>query len=184
MAAFGVWIAYPLIIFFGLKFLTPRYVALLLALLLLVKWRRDAHVWLKSLANINVAIFFMLLTVILLTFVLNSEYLLRLYPALVNLGMLVLFGASLLFPPSMIESFARLKSPDLSPEGVQYTNTVTKIWCLFFIANGAISLYTAYFCSQHVWALYNGLIAYVLMGILFAGEWLVRPKQLASTTKE
>lgn len=182
--AFGVWIAYPLIIFFGLKFLTPRYVALLLAVLLIVKWRRDAQVWLKSLAKINVAIFLILLMVVLFTFVLNSEHLLRLYPALVNLGMLILFSASLRYPPSMIESFARLKTPDLSPEGVKYTAAVTKVWCLFFIGNGAISLYTAYFCSQHMWALYNGLIAYLLMGVLFVSEWLIRPKQLANTTLE
>jgi uncharacterized membrane protein len=30
--------------------------------------------------------------------------------------------------------------------------------------------------SERVWALYNGLIAYLLIGTLFAVEWLVRQR--------
>jgi uncharacterized membrane protein len=104
----------------------------------------------------------------------NSEQVLRLYPALINLGALGLFAWSLHRPPSMVERFARLHHPDLPPEGVRYTVNVTRVWCGFFILNGAIATYTAVFSSRAVWTLYNGLIAYVLMGVLFAGEWWVR----------
>jgi uncharacterized membrane protein len=45
---------------------------------------------------------------------------------------------------------------------------------VFLLCNGAIALYTALVSSREVWALYNGLIAYGLMGAMFAGEWLVR----------
>jgi uncharacterized membrane protein len=51
---------------------------------------------------------------------------------------------------------------------------VTQLWCAFFIANGAVAIYTALFGSRDDWALYNGLIAYLLMGGLFGGEWLYR----------
>ena len=108
------------------------------------------------------------------TAVSNSELLLRLYPAAVNLGMLLLFGASLRFPPSMIERFARLGETDLPPAAIAYTRRVTQIWCAFFVGNGAFAIYTALFASRDDWALYNGLIAYLLMGALFAGEWLFR----------
>jgi uncharacterized membrane protein len=37
-----------------------------------------------------------------------------------------------------------------------------------------MALYTALFTSMATWTLYNGLIAYLLMGLLFAGEYLVR----------
>ena len=37
-----------------------------------------------------------------------------------------------------------------------------------------LALATALWASDKTWALYNGLIAYLLMGALFAGEWLVR----------
>jgi uncharacterized membrane protein len=36
------------------------------------------------------------------------------------------------------------------------------------------------YTSLEVWALYNGLLAYLLMGAMFAGEWLVRRKVMRS----
>ena len=76
----------------------------------------------------------------------------------------------------MIERLARLQHPDLPPEGVIYTRRVTQVWCAFFIINGAMALSTALWASLEIWSLYNGLIAYVLMGGLFAAEYLVRMK--------
>ena len=99
---------------------------------------------------------------------------LRFYPVLVNLAMLVLFAASLYRPPSLIERLARLREPDLPPEGVRYTRRVTQLWCLFFVLNGSVALYTALFTSLATWTLYNGFIAYLLMGTLFAVELLCR----------
>lgn len=174
-----IWVAYPLVIFFGLTYFSPRYVALMLAILLVIKWRRDAVMWLNSLAKVNLIIFLGLFALIAFTFVFDSEYLLRLYPAFVNLGMLILFTASLKFPPNIIESFARISTPDLSDDGVRYTHVVTYVWCVFFIVNGLISLYTAYYSTQAIWALYNGLIAYVLIGVLFGCEWIVRQRYMS-----
>lgn len=149
----------------------------MLAVLLFIKWRRDAAMWLKSLAAINLAILFVLLTLILATFIFDSEFLLRLYPVFVNIGMLILFATSLIFPPSIIESFARVRTPELTNAGVQYTRSVTYVWCIFFIINGLISFYTARYSDQDTWALYNGFIAYLLIGLLFAVEWMFRQKQ-------
>jgi uncharacterized membrane protein len=88
--------------------------------------------------------------------------------------MLLLFGLSLVYPPSMAERFARVSEPELAPYGVRYTRHVTQVWCVFFVGNGAVATYTALYASREIWAWYNGLIAYLLMGILFAGEWLFR----------
>ena len=88
--------------------------------------------------------------------------------------MLALFAASLYRPPSLIERLARLREPDLPPEGVRYTRRVTQLWCLFFVLNGSVALYTALFTSLATWTLYNGFIAYLLMGTLFAVELLCR----------
>ena len=106
----------------------------------------------------------------------NNLVSLRFYPALVNGVMLVIFSWSLLSPPSLIERLARLQHPDLPPEGVIYTRRVTQVWCVFFIVNGMIALATALCSSFEVWSLYNGLIAYLLMGILLSGEYIVRMK--------
>jgi uncharacterized membrane protein len=73
----------------------------------------------------------------------------------------------------MIERIARIREPNLPDAAVRYTRIVTEVWCLFFVLN-AVALYTALAADIEVWALYNGVIAYVLMGLLFAGEYLVR----------
>jgi uncharacterized membrane protein len=104
----------------------------------------------------------------------GNATLLRLYPAAVNLGLLVAFGATLYRGPSMIERFARMRSSDLSVEAQRYTRRVTAMWCAFFVANGAFSVYTALAWEAGHWALYNGVIAYALIGALLSGEWLWR----------
>ncbi len=99
---------------------------------------------------------------------------LKLYPAAVNTVLFSVFSFSLVKPPTTVERFARLRYPDLSPRAVSYARNVTIIWCLFFVANGLAALATALWASNGVWALYNGPIAYTLIGALMGGEWLVR----------
>jgi uncharacterized membrane protein len=177
-----LWLVYPLAIFFGLQLLAPRYVALLLACALLLRHKRDATLFLAGLTRINVAVLAGLLALAAFTAATNSETLLRLYPAAMNLGMLLLFGLSLKFPPSMIERFARVREPNLPLVGVRYTRRVTQVWCAFFVANGTVAAWTALYASRDAWAMYNGLIAYLLMGTLFAGEWLLRRRFLPNRT--
>jgi uncharacterized membrane protein len=173
-----LWLIYPLTIYFGLKYFEPRVVALLLAAALLLRRRHDASRLLAGLSRADLGVLATLLALSTLTAWTNSETLLRLYPVAMNLGMLLLFGLSLRKSPSMIERFARLHEPDLPPAGVHYTYRVTQVWCVFFIANGTLAAWTALYASRDAWALYNGLIAYVLMGVLFSGEWLVRRRIL------
>lgn len=99
---------------------------------------------------------------------------LKLYPVLVNAVMLGVFGYSLFAPPTVVERFARLQEGELSPAAVIYTRRVTQVWCGFFIINGSIALATALWASPATWSLYNGVIAYIMMGVLFGGEYLVR----------
>jgi uncharacterized membrane protein len=99
---------------------------------------------------------------------------LKCYPVLINVFMLILFGYSLIAPPTAIERIARLKEPNLPPIAVTYTRRVTQIWCGFFVINACISLSTALWASPAIWSLYNGLISYLLMGLLFGSEYLFR----------
>ncbi len=98
----------------------------------------------------------------------------RAYPVLMNSAMIYVFGRTLIHPPSMIERFARIVEPELDDFGVRYTRTVTLVWVCFFAVNGCIALLTAVFGSWTVWGIYNGVISYCLVGILFAGEYLIR----------
>ena len=80
----------------------------------------------------------------------------------------------------MIEVFARIKEPELSEQAIAYTRKVTMVWVCFFLINGSISLYTLEL-SREVWVLYNGLISYVLMALIFAIEWVVRQRVKGKT---
>jgi len=175
-----LWVVYPLVVFFGLRVMEPRYVALLFAIVLLLQRRRKLGVLLSGLSPASWVVLALQLLLMAATALINDEALLRCYPLAINAGMLLIFGMSLFNPPSIIERFARVSQPGLAPEGVRYTRRVTQIWCVFFIGNGGVSCYTALYASREQWALYNGLIAYVLMGALFVGEWLFRRYWLAT----
>ena len=47
-------------------------------------------------------------------------------------------------------------------------------WCIFFIVNGSIATFTVFVGSDKIWSLYNGLISYILIGLFFMVEYLVR----------
>lgn len=110
------------------------------------------------------------------SYVLHAHQWVLFYPVVVNLVMLVVFGGSLWTAMPVVERLARLREPDLSPVGVRYTRRVTQVWCGFFIINGAIALFTVLHADIRLWTLWNGMIAYLLMGTLMAGEWLVRQR--------
>lgn len=96
------------------------------------------------------------------------------YPVAINILMLALFGSSLFAKQTLIERLARLQQPDLPKSGVRYTRKVTQIWCIFFVFNGTITTILILIKQYHWWAIYTGIIAYILMGTLLAGEWLYR----------
>lgn len=96
------------------------------------------------------------------------------YPVWMNAGLLTLFGWSVFRPPSVVTRMVTLFEGPLDAKGVAYTTAVTKVWCVFFAANGLVALTIAQYGSWDAWALYNGFIAYVLMGLLMLIEWRVR----------
>lgn len=159
---------YPLAIWLGHGQLEPRTLACVL--LLAVACRLPA-LRLSAAARWTVAGALVLVAVAVWSNVLLP---LKLYPVLVNIAFLAAFGYSLTTPVSMVERLARLREPDLPPAGVAYTRRVTQAWCAFFVINGALALATALWASEAVWSLYNGVIAYGLMGLMFGAEFLLR----------
>ncbi len=170
-------LAYPALILCAWHWDAPRLVGcLLFANLWLQRWAGGgpAAISLGQLSALDWGVAILLSCASAAIVVTDSELLLRFYPSLVNLGLLIAFGATLARGPSMIEKFARLGSPDLPPGAVRYTRRVTQVWCGFFVLNGAFSAYTALSWSRASWSLYNGLIAYGLIGVLLAGEYVWR----------
>jgi uncharacterized membrane protein len=165
----GATLLYPFVVFLSLGHLEPRWVALLLLALAALRLRAARHAIWRAAAGVAVVL-------ALCTMAANAALPLKLYPVLVNAVLLAAFGFSLWRPPSVVERLARMTQPELPPEGVAYTRQVTRVWCAFFVVNGALAAGTALWASDAVWAFYNGLLAYGLMGTLFAGEWLVRQR--------
>ena len=163
-----VTLFYPLAIWFGKGKIEPRWLA---GLLLVLVATRIPTLKVSRLARWSA---FCALVLVLGAVWMNALLPLKLYPVLVNLAFLITFAYSLSTPQSMIERFARLTEPHLPASAVEYTRNVTKVWCVFFVVNGSIAFATAVWAPQEVWALYTGVISYVLMGCLFAIEYLVR----------
>lgn len=162
-------VLYPLGVYFALGHVQPLWLALLLAILagsraLLTR----QHFWWVVACGAG--------ALAALSWVQGSVFAVKLYPVLVSVVLLCVFACSLRWPPTVVERLARLQEPDLPPQAVRYTAQVTQVWCLFFVGNAAVSLYTACFASDAAWALYNGLLSYALMGVLMACEWCVRQR--------
>ena len=159
---------YPFAVYFGMAHFSPWQFALLLGGLWLARaltgQRRPGSLWMAVVA----------LAFCALLALFNSPALLRWYPVLISGFMLSLFGLSLKFGPPMIERLARLREPVLPDIAIHYTRQVTKVWCLFFLLNGLVAAGLTLWAPLSWWTLYNGLIAYGLMGLLFAIEWLIR----------
>ncbi len=173
LAAALLAIAYPALVYYGLTRFEPRVLGLLLLAILLLRQGAHAAAFWRSAPGGERRLLLSMLGLSLAIVGANSEDLLRLYPAAMSGGMLILFARSLRHPPSVIERIARLHEPDLDAAGVRYTRTVTQVWSVFLAINTLLALLTV-FTSRELWALWNGLGAYLCMGLLFAGEWLWR----------
>lgn len=165
---------YPFAIFFGLKYFQPKYLAIFLCLTLLLRYIFGGG--LGALANKKLTLIAGVAAAVLIVFSFTSNSIagLKLYPVVINFSLLLTFTYSLFYPPSAIERIARLREPDLPEEGIKYTRLITKLWCVLFTFNGLAALYTSFFSSIEMWTLYNGLIAYLLIGGLLGGELLYR----------
>jgi len=163
-------LAYPALVYFGLQAHSPLAIAAVLVLVTSLRTLliRDYTSLLMCLAALTAAIF---------SWLGDSAIGLKCYPVFISACMLTAFSTSLWRGPSIIERLARLQEPDLPPEGIVYCRKVTQVWCLFFIINGSIACVTV-FAEDKIWALYNGLIAYIAMGILFAGEYILRQRAI------
>lgn len=159
---------YPLAILLGHGVIEPRWLA---GLLLLTVATRLPALKLNRVARWSALSALVLAAAAIAG---NSALPLKLYPVLVNAALLAAFGYSLGRPPSIVERLARMREPNLPPAAIGYTRRVTQVWCVFFAFNGAIAMGLALYASEAIWSLYTGVVSYLLMGLLFGGEYLLR----------
>ena len=187
-------VIYPVIVFIFLYFLkTPVrvlsiFIIIVAAGIFLTFTSRNKDTKRTSIDIKQIVTPILLLTAGLLCFLTNKIFFLKLYSVFLSAIFLGLFGSTLFFEPTMIFRFATLADKSIigstcEDDVRKYCRVVTILWCLFFIMNGTISTLTAFSQdifhiteeqADKVWTIYNGCLSYVLMGLLFAGEYLVR----------
>jgi uncharacterized membrane protein len=169
LAALAVAVAYPLIVYFGLTRGSTRFAAWLLLALSL------GHTLLRSFQLRRLAWQSALPIPLCVAALLQDErrYMLLL-PVLINAGLFSVFFGSLRSSMPVVERFARMQVSDLTEAERGYCRSVTKLWSAFFVCNGATAALLAARASLDLWTLYTGLISYILIGLLGAGEYTVR----------
>jgi len=157
---------YPIIIYLLLTY----QVAWLGALLVfgMVMWKlhhRDNWLWRMAI---------LLIGALVASRLFGMDATLKMSPLFIHTGLFYIFMQSLNNVP-LIERFARLDFGDTLPTGItSYCRKLTILWALFFAANIVGCMWLAIFGDDATWALYNGLIVYLLIGALLLGEYLWR----------
>jgi uncharacterized membrane protein len=174
IASFLLAAGYPFLIFFGLRWLEPRWMAAGIGITVMMRaalrWRRPSSAELRRLMLPVLLVAGVLGT----AFAANDARTLLFVPALVNAALLLAFARTLRAGTPMVETFARLQDSDLTEAEVRYCRSVTVVWSVFFALNAAVSLWLALFAELWLWTLYTGVVSYGLVGILFAVEFVVR----------
>lgn len=167
-------IAYPFAIYFSRGTISPHsFVLIALCLLALRAFTARSDV-----ARIWRLPFLLIAIVLVSTTLLNASLAEKAYPALMSLAGAATFAWSLFYPPSLIERFARLRMSELPPGGSAYCRKVTIVWVIWFLINAATAAGLALWGSVEFWALWTGLLSYLVMGLLFVGEFAFRHMML------
>lgn len=109
----------------------------------------------------------------------KCEQVLKFYPIIVNAVFLFTFLTSINKDDSIVFKFALLGDKTVKWSNTRnlvakYCKKVTIVWCVFFIINSICALLTVLFGSSKIWAIYNGLVSYVIMGLIFFVEFIIR----------
>lgn len=183
-------VLYPALVFCGLEFwgLSPRRLSLMLIALAFVHFFnvtrdrasvRDGGAFDKANLVKNLGLVLLMALLGALSFFADNILFLKFYPVLVSLSLLAFFSFSLWKKPSFAFRMANLgdKSLRTAPDRAyveRYCDRVTLAWCFFFVFNASVALATTLVGDDRIWSLYNGLISYILLGIFFAVEFMVR----------
>jgi uncharacterized membrane protein/peptidoglycan/xylan/chitin deacetylase (PgdA/CDA1 family) len=166
-------LAYPLLVALSVGLLGARFAALVLLSLLALTRIRTLRRDLRRARGLT-ALGASVAVLLVMAAVLDDPRFLLAYPSLVNAVLLVQFAWSLRGGGSIVQRFAQIEVIALSPAEIRYCRSVTLAWCVFFVLNGSACTALALLAPRAVWAIYTGGIAYLLMGLLFAGEYVVR----------
>ena len=108
----------------------------------------------------------------------DSPIVIKMYPALADIAYLTIMATSFFFPPPLAFYFIDIFDKSIKtkiPKEVfdRYCTKASVVWCVYFIVDAIIAVITVYYSSELFWGIYNGGITYVIMGMIFAGEFII-----------
>lgn len=130
--------------------------------------------------DIRIWIWFVLIN---LSFFILSRYRLDIYvlyipPLLIPLLLLIYFGKTLLHNEiPLITAIADAARGPLTPAMQIYTRKLTQVWCLIFALLIVESLMLISFYNLSVWSWATNFVNYILLAIIFIGEFAFRKKK-------
>jgi len=190
-------LAYPAVLFFLADTTDPLIMACLFAAIAGPRLLLAKHLSMRTVALGLSAV----VVLCIVTAIAQNVVAIKLYPAALSATAAIWCGYTLLTPPTAIERLLIVisRSTDGLPKPVReripladttdtatnmiepskaqraYMRGLTGVWFGFFAINTGIALFTATHQSTGGWALYNGVISYVLVAVIFLLEILYRP---------
>jgi len=100
----------------------------------------------------------------------------KLIPIFIQLSLMLFFGKTLLKSrePSLVERFAQLEFPDMPPVLSRYCRHLTILWTAFFAFNVVVCIFLALFAPVEWWAIYTGVLIFLLTAVLMLAEYIWR----------
>jgi uncharacterized membrane protein len=164
--------AWPLALHSAIQFASPHWsiavnttaIAMCLAIWAIAASKRSARIAALALTALLAVIFAVAPQILLLA-----------PPVLINGALAAVFAASL--RPGrepVIAVFARLEQGKLQPDLAQHARFITWLWTLLLAGIATTSLALAILASTQAWSMFTNVVSYVLIAILFVGEYLYR----------
>jgi uncharacterized membrane protein len=163
--------AYPFLVVAGLDLASARTLGIaLLAVAVLTALASGGHA--SDLVTLLVRRFGVFTVVAVAAAGTNHPVALTLLPSLSSLWLLAMFASSLRREPTIVAQFATTMHDGFPDFLLPYCRKVTWMWCAFFAANAVASAALALTAERQMWAWYSGFVAYLLMALLAAGEYV------------
>jgi uncharacterized membrane protein len=163
-------VIYPLVVYFWIQEISAVFFGLIIAGLGIAKFSLAKDKKSKQ----ELALLIAALACAAFVIVANSQIAIKLYPVLISSFVASLFALSLYSEKSLIENMASLRGKTITPLAKIYTRKLTAIWAIVLYINALIALYLALFASTQAWALYSGLLSYVILGFFILAEIIYR----------
>ena len=163
----SLFIFYPYLVYLGIKEGMVWFAPLVIASVYLVQGIKAKKTAIR-LNKLAVVLFIFLGTYFF------QEEVAKFMPVFIQLSLMVFFGKTLWKGPPLIERFVQFEFPEIPPVIVRYCRHLTIMWTSFFAFNVLACIVLALFAPVEWWALYTGVMIFLLSGLLMILEYIWR----------